>query len=139
MRSPPNFCWLSSHSLHESIHESTGSLQTIPESTAPVEKGQVRFCFVMKLSSDEAKDMVSHRGGFKGGGIQPTADQNGPICTVLRYPFWLTDPKVFLKAPLAPIFTYFEEEARAKRHIFLITIFQKVLFVACFKKKLHTA
>ena len=38
----------------------------------------------------------------------------------------MTDPKNFLKAPLAPIFTSFEGGARAKKRNFLFKIFQKV-------------
>ena len=40
--------------------------------------------------------------------------------------FWLTDPKNFLNALLALIFTNFEGRARAKLRDFLVNLFQKV-------------
>ena len=52
-------------------------------------------------------------------GIRLPADPKGsPLCTILRYPNLVTDPKNFLKAPLAPIYTYFEVGARAKKRNF---------------------
>ena len=59
-------------------------------------------------------------GGVGGGGggrlsvsrIRPPADPKGPLCTVLKYPFLVTDPENFLRAPLAPFYTNFEEEVR---------------------------
>ena len=56
-----------------------------------------------------------------------------PFCTILRYPFLVTDPKKFLKAP---IFTNFEERAPKKRNS-LVKNFQKGTknaFLACFSK-----
>ena len=77
--------------------------------------------------------MYIYRGGFRGGGggrgggrtplppppppsgIRPPADPKGPpFDTFSEIHFWPTDPKIFLKAPLAPISTNFEEGARAK-------------------------
>ena len=55
--------------------------------------------------------------------------------------FWLTDPKKYLKAPSAPIYTNFKGGARAQKREFLFNIFQKVpknvfFFVfACFFQK----
>ena len=49
--------------------------------------------------------------------------------------FWLTNLKMFLKAPWAPKYTNFEGGARAKNYNFLVKTFQKVLktpFLACF-------
>ena len=46
--------------------------------------------------------------------------KGSPLCNILRYPFSVTDPKVFLKAP---IYTNFERGARAD---FLVKIFQKL-------------
>ena len=66
-------------------------------------------------------------GGFRGGGggggladafssgIRPPADPRVPLFTITRYPFLVTVPKIFLKAPLAPIYTNFETEARAEK------------------------
>ena len=51
---------------------------------------------------------------FWGGGVaflqgfEPLPTQRVPLCTILRYPFLLTHPKIFLKAPLASIYTIFE-------------------------------
>ena len=44
----------------------------------------------------------------------------------MRYLFLMTDPKIFSKAPLAPIYTNFKGEARAEKRDFLVNIFQKV-------------
>ena len=61
-------------------------------------------------------------------GLQPSADPKGPPFAL----FWdiyfcLTDLKIFLKAPLTPIYNNFEGGARAeKTQFFLVEIFQKV-------------
>ena len=56
------------------------------------------------------------RGGFRGGGeadapssgIRPPADPKGlPFDTFQEIHFWPTDPKIFLRAPSAPILTIF--------------------------------
>ena len=56
-----------------------------------------------------------------------------PLCTIFRYPF-LNDPKNFLKATLAPIYTNFEGELAPKNAIFWSTFsgvfFQKLSCVA---------
>ena len=74
------------------------------------------------------------RGGFRGGGgrpppsgIRPPADPKGPpFDTFSEIHFWRTDPKIFLKAPLAPIYTNFEGEHAPKKTRFFVKIFQKV-------------
>ena len=92
------------------------------------------------------------RGGFKGGGagggggrfspsgIRPPADPKGPpFDTFSEIHFWPTDPKIFLKAPLAPIYTNFEGERAPKKTRFFVEIFQKVPkngFFDCFFKNL---
>ena len=55
-----------------------------------------------------------HREGFIGGGGPPSPQgfellptQRVPLCTILRYPFLMTNPKIFLKAHWAPIYTNF--------------------------------
>ena len=48
------------------------------------------------------------------------------FCTILKYPFLVTDPKNFLKASLGPMYTNFEGERDPKKHDFLVNIFQKV-------------
>ena len=40
--------------------------------------------------------------------------------------FWPTDPKMFLKAPMAPIYTNSEGERAPKKRDFFVKIFQKV-------------
>ena len=72
--------------------------------------------------------MMDTRGGFRGGGaggggrtpplsgIRPPADPKGPpFDTFSEIHFWPTDPKIFLKAPLAPIHTNFEGERAPKK------------------------
>ena len=52
--------------------------------------------------------------------FNPLPTQKFPLCTILRYPYLVTDPKIFLKAPWTPIYTNFEGRARAKKHDFLV-------------------
>ena len=60
-------------------------------------------------------------------GFDPLPTQRVPLCTILRYPYLVTNRKIFLKAPLAPIYTNFEGGARAKKQrVFLVKILQKV-------------
>ena len=82
---------------------------------------------------------LSRRGGYRGAGgggggrtpfssgIRPPADPRGPpFDTFSEIHFWPTDPKFFLKAPLAPIYTNFEgERAPKKRDFFLSKFFKK--------------
>ena len=49
--------------------------------------------------------------------FDPLPTQRVPLCTILRYPYLVTDPKHFLKAPLAPIYTYFEGERVPKKRL----------------------
>ena len=77
------------------------------------------------------------RGGFRKGGrgadaflpsgIRPPADPKGPpFDTFSEIHFWPTDLKIFLKAPLAPIYTNFEGERAPKKRDLFVDIFQKV-------------
>ena len=58
---------------------------------------------------------------FRGGGGGPLSGwipcrpKGCPFCTILRYPYLVTDPKIFLKAPSAPIYINFEGRARADK------------------------
>ena len=62
-----------------------------------------------------------------GGGIRPPADPKvPPFDTFSEIHFWPTDPKIFLKAPLAPIYTNFEGERAPKKRNFFGKTFQKV-------------
>ena len=72
-------------------------------------------------------------GGGRGGGrlspsgIRPPADPKGPpFDTFSEIHFWPTDPKIFLKAPSAPIYTNFEGERAPKKRDFFVNIFQKL-------------
>ena len=71
-------------------------------------------------------------------GFDPLPTQRVPLCIILRYPLWMNDLKIFLKAPLAPLYTSFDGGERAekpKKWDFLVEIFQKVhknAFLACF-------
>ena len=90
------------------------------------------------------------RGGFKGegggrtpppppSGIRPPADPKGPpFDTFSEIHFWPTDPKLFLRAPWAPIYTNFEGERAKKNAIFLSKFFKKcpkTAFFDCFFQK----
>ena len=87
------------------------------------------------------------RCGFRGGGgvasgrpppppsgIRHPANPKGPpFGTFYEIHFWPTDPKIFLKAPSAPIYLMGEREP--KKRNFLVKIFQKVpknAFLDCF-------
>ena len=77
------------------------------------------------------------RGGFRGGGggggrppppsgIRPPADPKGPpFDTFSEIHFWWTDPKIFLKAPSAPIYTNLEGECAPKKTQFFCQKFFK--------------
>ena len=66
-------------------------------------------------------------GGRPPSGIRPPADPKGPpFDTFSEIHFWQIDPKIFLKAPLAPIYTNFEGERAPKKTLFFVKIFQKV-------------
>ena len=59
-------------------------------------------------------------------GIRPPADPKGPpFDTFSEIHFWPTDPKFFLKAPLAPIYTNFEGERAPKKRDFFCQNFPK--------------
>ena len=45
----------------------------------------------------------------------PLPNKRVHLCTNLRYPFLVTEPKSFLMASPAPIYTNFERGARAKK------------------------
>ena len=71
-------------------------------------------------------------------GIRPPADPEGtppPFVLISDIHFWLTDPKIFLKATSASNYTEFEEERAPKKNHF-----QRVPILAClFFKHLHAA
>ena len=60
-------------------------------------------------------------------GIRPPADPKGPpFDTFWEIHFWPNDPKIFLKAPTAPIYTNFKGERAPKKTRFFVNIFQNV-------------
>ena len=80
--------------------------------------------------------IVSGRGGFRGraggrtppppSGIRPPADSKGPpFDTFSEIHFWPNDPKIFLKAPMAPIYSNFEGERAPKKTRFFCQNFSK--------------
>ena len=91
------------------------------------------------------------RGGFRrkgqgGGGQTPSPQEFEPLPTqryFIRIHFWPTDPKIFLKTPLAPIYTNFEGERAPKKNGFFLSNFSKkcpkTAFLTCFFKKLPAA
>ena len=48
-----------------------------------------------------------------------------PLCTILRYPYLVTDPKKFLKAPWAPIYTNLRGERAPKKNAIFWSKFSK--------------
>ena len=65
-------------------------------------------------------------GGRSSSGVRPPADPKLTFVLFWDNHCWLTDLKVFLKAPLAPICTDFKGERAPKKRNFLVEIFQKV-------------
>ena len=87
-------------------------------------------------------------GGGGGGYVADTPTPQGfdplptqrvpPFDTFSEIHFWPTDPKIFLKAPLAPIHTNFKGERAPKKNAIFCQIFsknaQKRLFLTVFPK-----
>ena len=77
--------------------------------------------------------MVKIRGGFKGGGGRtlllrdstPCRPRGSTLSYFLRHPFLVTDTKIFLKAPLAPMYTNFEKERAPKKNAIFLSKFSK--------------
>ena len=61
--------------------------------------------------------------------FDPLPTQRVPLCTILRYPVLVIDPKKFLKAP---IYTNFEGGSRAKKTRFFGQHFPKKAFFGLF-------
>ena len=70
----------------------------------------------------------SLQGGVLSPLLYPGADAPPPsgIDTFSEIHFWPTDPKIFLKAPLAPIYTNFEGERAPKKRDFFCQNFSKI-------------
>ena len=68
---------------------------------------------------------------FHPSGIRPPADPKGPPLVLFKKSnFGPTNPKIFLKAPWAPLYTNFEGGARAEK---------KAIFLSKFSKKCRKA
>ena len=66
-----------------------------------------------------------------GGGAQefdplPTPKGHPTFCTILKYPFLVTDPTVFLNLPSAPFILNLKGERTPKKRNFLVKTFQKL-------------
>ena len=59
-------------------------------------------------------------------GFDPRRPKGSSLCTILRYPFLVTEPKNVLKAPLAPNILILRGDRAPKKRDFLVNIFQKV-------------
>ena len=75
----------------------------------------------------DSQELDSQPGADLGGGgadasfslrIRPPSTQRVPLCTILRNPYLVEDPKNFLKTPSAPIYSNFEGGARQKTRFF---------------------
>ena len=92
-----------------------------------------KFSFSIKLKNFIGMSRGGFRKGRGGGGAdapssgtRPPADPKGPpFDTFLEIHFRPTDPKMFLKAPMAPIYTNFEGERAPKKTRFLCQNFSK--------------
>ena len=77
----------------------------------------------VKLGSEMKSNKNSQYVGIK---VDPLPTQRvHPLCTILRYPYLVTDPRKFLKATLAPINTNFVWGARAKTTQFIWSKFSE--------------
>ena len=57
--------------------------------------------------------------------LDQISSDSTPFDTFSEMHFWPTDPKIFLKAPLAPIYTNFEGERASKKTQFFCQNFSK--------------
>ena len=85
------------------------------------------ICLFNKL---HRKIVPAVRGGFRGGrgtppsqGFDPCRPKGSPLCTILKYPILVTDPKIFLREPSILIL---KGECAPKKRNFLVKFFQKV-------------
>ena len=104
----------------------------------------------MLFDDDQINNYIDNQGRISEGargrtpppppsGIRLPADSKGPpFDTFSEIHFWPTDPKIFLKAPLTPLYTNFEGECAPKKTRFFCQNFsksaQKRLFFTVFSK-----
>ena len=102
-----------------------------------------RWLYFRRDHLSALESAMTVRGGFRGrrggggrppspppppSGIRPPADPKGPpFDTFSQIHFWPTDPKIFLKASLAPIYTNFEGERAPKKTQFFCQNFSKIV------------
>ena len=92
----------------------------------------LRYAFDKKITAINWYCAQGRIGG--GGGWTPPPPQGFELCqpkgspfdTFSEIHFWPTDPKIFLKAPLAPIYTNFEGERAPKKRDFFCQNFSKI-------------
>ena len=79
---------------------------------------------VASTTTPENINTLTHQ-RIKGGGVADALflrnsthcrPKGSPLCTILRYPFLVTDPKIFLKTPSVPRYTNFPEVARGEKN-----------------------
>ena len=109
-------------------HRQAATSQTQAKKTTKNEEKLIKKLYALEPKPNLK---IRCRGGFRGGGgrmpapfsgIRPAADPKGPPCTILRYPFLVTDPKNF---PKAPTYTNFNGGERAKKTQFFGQKFPK--------------
>ena len=88
----------------------------------PIFQQLFQYCGFIILNQGRIK------GGGGGGGGSISCRPKGSPCELFSdIQFWLTDPKIFLKAPLALMYTHFKGRARAKKkRNFFVKVFQEV-------------
>ena len=94
----------------------------------------IKFEPIAQFPYDEAAHSNSGEdveGGGWGGrffseGFDSLPTQTVPLCTILRYPFLVTDPKTFLKAPRRQYILILRGERAPKKRDFLFEIIEKV-------------
>ena len=80
----------------------------------------------MRTGADLGRGRGGRGNGRPPSGIRPPADpKSPPFDTFSEIHFWPTDPKIFLKAPWAPIYTNFERERAPKKTRFFCQNFSK--------------
>ena len=79
-------------------------------------------CFVEKLAKNFPRQ---YRTPVFSQVIDKHLRQGPPFEQFSDIQFWLTDPKIFLKVPLAPVYSYFKGGVRAKKTPFCL--FFKIL------------
>ena len=77
------------------------------------------------------KSVANLRGGGRGltpppQGFDPCRPKGSPFELFSDIQFWLKDLKLFLGAPLAPVYSYFKGVRAPKKRNFFVNIFAKI-------------